>query len=160
MAKGPLYKTKQRRRREGRTDYHARLKLLSGRKVRLVVRPTSKNIVAQFTQYSPEGDKTLATASSAELRKLGWKASCSNTSAAYLTGLLLASKSKGKVKSAVLDIGLKKAVKGSKVFATAKAVVDSGIQLPLGDAAPSEDRISGKHVEQYAKSLSPDGLRS
>jgi len=159
MAHKPLYKTKQRRRREGRTDYHARLKLLQGRKTRLVVRPSNKNMVAQFVEYSPNGDKTLFSASSTELRKLGWKYSCSSTPAAYLTGLLLASKAKGKVKDLVLDIGLKKAVKGAKVFAVAKAVADSGINLPLGDIAPSEDRITGKHITDYAKSLSGDQLR-
>jgi large subunit ribosomal protein L18 len=151
MKQGPRYYIKQRRRREGRTDYRKRLKLLKSRKIRIVVRNSIKNIRIQFIEYEPEGDKILASATSTELtKKYNWNYSTSTTSAAYLTGFLAAKRAVDKgVKEGVLDIGRRKPVKGSKIFATLKGVLDVGIKCPhSNDKLPDENRILGYHLDK------------
>lgn len=141
---------KFKRRREGRTDYKARLALLKSGKPRLVIRRTSHNIIAQVVDYKPEGDRVLASADLAELRReFGWKAGA-NLPAAYLVGRLLGKKAKKK--KAVVDMGLHPATKGNRLFAVIKGAVDSGIKVPVNpEMFPSEDRINGKHIAEYAK---------
>jgi len=56
---GPRYSVKPRRRREGKTDYRKRLKLLRSRKVRMVVRKSIKNTQIQFVEYKEGGDNIL-----------------------------------------------------------------------------------------------------
>ena len=97
MKQGPRYRIKPRRRREGRTDYRKRLKLLKSRKTRLVVRKSLKNTLVLFIEYKEEGDNVIATATSKELTsKYNWKFSTSTTPAAYLTGLLAGKRAKEK----------------------------------------------------------------
>ena len=150
MASGPRYSVKYRRRREGKTDYRSRLALVKGRKPRMVVRKTSTNIIVQFVTYAPEGDRVVGTALSRELKGLGWKYSTKSTPAAYLTGYLASKRVAGKVSEAVLDIGLSGPRKGAKIFAALKGALDGGIRIPHGkEILPSEDRIKGKHIEDY-----------
>ncbi len=150
MASGPRYSVKFRRRREGKTNFKSRLALVKSRKPRMVVRKTSTNIIVQFITYAPEGDKVLGTALSGELKALGWKYSTKSTPAAYLTGYLASKRVAGKVSEAVLDIGLSCSRKGAKIFAALKGALDGGIKIPHGkEILPSEDRIKGKHIEDY-----------
>jgi len=86
MATGPRYRVAFRRRREGKTDYRQRQRLLRSRIPRAVVRMSSKNTYIQFIAYDEIGDKVLASASSKELTKFGWTAPTGNLPAAYLTG--------------------------------------------------------------------------
>lgn len=158
MSRKPTYRVKFRRRRECRTDYYSRIKLLSSSTTRLVARITNSQIIAQLTDFDSTGDKTVFHATSKELAKHGWKGGA-NTPAAYLTGFLLGTKAKGKVTEAILDIGLQRPVPGAKIFAVAKGLQDSGITISIGEVVPSEDRLSGKHIEEYAKSI-PDGERT
>lgn len=148
---GPRYSVKPRRRREGRTDYRKRLKLLRSGKVRLVIRKSIKNTRIQFIEYKETGDNIIAAASSSELvNKYKWKYSTSTTPAAYLTGLLAGKKviDKG-VKECVVDIGQHPPVTGSKVFASIKGVVDAGVNCPHNEEKiPSEDRIMGKDLDK------------
>ncbi len=143
-----------RRRREKKTDYQKRLSLLKSEKTRLVVRKTLKNYLVEFVDYTPKGDKVIAAANSMELKKFGWTMPTGNTPAAYLTGLLCAVKAKGKVKEAILDMGLHDSTKGSTIYAALKGVVDGGVNVPHSPAIlPSADRISGKHIADYAEML-------
>ncbi|MFH1786373.1 MAG: 50S ribosomal protein L18 [archaeon] len=151
MAQGPRYRVMFRRRRKGKTDYTARLGMLRGNLPRFVVRSTNSRILCQLVDYSKEGDKTTASVGSDALKQYGWKAGGANTSAAYLTGLLLGKKSGAK--KAILDIGLSTSVKGAKVYAAAKGLQDAGVEIAIGDVVPDESRISGTHVQEYAKSL-------
>ena len=73
MKLSPTFKMPFRRRREGKTNYKKRLKLLLSKKPRLVVRKSLKYIRAQIVEFDKKGDKTLASAFSRELKKLGWK---------------------------------------------------------------------------------------
>jgi large subunit ribosomal protein L5e len=91
------YQTKYRRRREGKTDYYARKRLITqaknkyhSPKYRLVVRFTNTNIVAQIIYAKIEGDHVMCAAYGKELSKYGVKAGYTNYAAAYATGLLLA----------------------------------------------------------------------
>jgi len=159
MARGPRYKVKFRRRREGKTNYYKRYKMLLSKKPRLVVRKTNNHIIVQVVIAKPEGDHTVAAAHSKELvKKFGWKASTHNTSAAYLTGLLagLRALEKG-IKKAILDIGLHRAVKSTRVFAALKGALDSGLQIPHDpEILPEDYRIRGEHIASWAKKLSTE----
>jgi len=150
MANGPRYRVPFRRRREGRTDYRARLALLKSGEQRLVVRRTNGNVIAQFIDYIPAGDQVNATAVGLELKGLGWEGSPKSTPAAYLTGLLAGKRAmEAGIDAAVLDLGRHRPVRGSKVFAALKGVVDAGVWVPHDDSMfPSEDRLTGDFLEQ------------
>lgn len=149
MSTGPRYTVKFRRIRSGRTNYHSRLALLKSGALRLVIRKTNKYIICQIISYSEKGDKVLASAHSKQLAKLGWKHSFRNTSAAYLTGLLIgAAAKKAKISSAVLDTGLYPSTKGSVIYAALKGAVDAELDVKHNpEILPAEDRIAGKHTK-------------
>jgi large subunit ribosomal protein L18 len=105
-------------------------------------------MIVQIVNATVTGDITEASAISSELATHGWVASTNNLPSAYLTGLLagLRAKSRG-VDYAVLDIGLIPPVKGSKVYAALKGVVDAGLEVPHDpEVLPDEDRLTGKHI--------------
>lgn len=79
MATGPRYFVSFRRRREGKTNYYSRLKLLLSGKPRMVVRKTNRHIICQLVEAKMEGDRTLVAANSSELVKYGYKGSLANT---------------------------------------------------------------------------------
>ncbi|XP_022151989.1 60S ribosomal protein L5-like isoform X1 [Momordica charantia] len=91
------YQVKFKRRREGKTDYRARIRLINQDKnkyntpkYRFVVRFSNKDITAQIISASIAGDIVLASAYSHELPKYGLEVGLTNYAAAYCTGLLLA----------------------------------------------------------------------
>ncbi|WOL11257.1 60S ribosomal protein L5 [Canna indica] len=91
------YQVKYKRRRVGKTDYRARIRLINQDKnkyntpkYRFVVRFTNKDIVAQIISSSIAGDLVLAAAYSHELPHYGLEVGLTNYAAAYCTGLLLA----------------------------------------------------------------------
>ena len=155
MAKGARYKVPFRRRREGLTDYRARLKMIISRKPRLVVRKTNMYVIAQIAEAKMDGDEILVSAHSKELKKYGWKYSCKNTPACYLLGLLIGYRAvKSGIKEAILDIGLHRPTKGARVFAVAKGALDAGLNIPVSEEKiPSEERIKGNHIKEYAEKL-------
>jgi large subunit ribosomal protein L18 len=56
------------------------------------------------------------------------------------------------MKEAVLDIGMQKSIKGCRLFAALKGVVDAGVEVPHSDdILPSEDRLTGKHIDAHLK---------
>ncbi|KYK23327.1 50S ribosomal protein L18 [Thermoplasmatales archaeon SG8-52-4] len=147
---GPRFSVKPRRRREGKTDYRRRLKLLRSKKIRVVIRKSIKNTQIQFVDYKESGDNILISAKSDELiKKFNWKYSTSTTPAAYLTGILAGKRAKDKgISECVLDIGRHPPVTGSKIFASIKGVIDAGIKCPYNEEMmPADDRIMGKHLD-------------
>jgi large subunit ribosomal protein L18 len=143
-----------RRRREQRTDYKQRLTLLKSGKPRLVIRASGNSVSCQIIAHDSKGDRTLASSNSFELRKHGWRGHTGNMPAAYLTGYLCGQKAKGKAKEAILDIGLQISTKGSRIYAALKGVVDAGLNVPHSEEIlPSEDRVKGVHVSEYAALL-------
>ncbi|MCK5107244.1 MAG: 50S ribosomal protein L18 [Nanoarchaeota archaeon] len=149
MSKRTIYK----RKKNGKTDYKKRLKLLKSRKPRLVIRKSLTQITAQIIQYQDEGDKVLVSAHSSELKAIGWKMNPGNIPAAYLTGLLIGQKAKAKkIEEAVLDIGLNTPTKGSRIFAALKGAVDADLNVPHSDNIfPDEDAIKCVKISNYFK---------
>ncbi len=149
MTRGPRYNVKPRRRREGRTNYRRRLKLLRSEKTRVVIRKTLNNTIIQLIDYKEDGDNIIVTANSNELKKkYNWKFSTSTTPAAYLTGLLAGKKAKDKgISECILDIGRHPPVTSSKIFASLKGILDAGVNCPHNEEKiPTEERITGKHL--------------
>ena len=151
MARGPRYKVPYRRRREGKTNYRKRLKLLLSRKPRLVVRITNTRVIAQIIEYHPDGDRVIVGVDSSMLTKYGWKGDLNNTPAAYLTGILVAKKALEKgIKEAILDIGLHSPTKGGRVFAVLRGAVEAGLHVPHDpEILPDDSRIRGEHIAKY-----------
>jgi len=74
--------------------------------------------------------------------------------------MLLGMRIKGKVKESYLDIGRAPSVKSSRIYACAKGIQDSGVQLHLSpDVAPPEERIAGKHISEHAAQAAGSGGR-
>lgn len=91
------YQVKFKRRREGRTDYYARKRLViqdknkyNTPKYRMIVRFTNKDCVCQIAYSKIEGDVIICAAYAHELPRYGVKVGLTNYAAAYCTGLLLA----------------------------------------------------------------------
>jgi large subunit ribosomal protein L5e len=91
------YQTKYLRRRQGKTDYFARRRLVfqdknkyDMKKYRLCVRRTNRRIIASVIYATIQGDRTMCQADSQELRRYGITAGLTNYAAAYATGLLVA----------------------------------------------------------------------
>ena len=91
------YQTKFRRRRQGKTDYYARKRLVVNdkdkydtKKYRMVVRFTNRRVITSVVYSTLKGDMTVAMADSKELANHGIKCGLTNYAAAYATGLLLA----------------------------------------------------------------------
>ena len=153
MATGARYFVPFRRRREGKTDYYQRTRLIVADVPRMVVRKTNRHIIVQLVTAELDGDRTLVAANSAELEKYGYKGSTSSTPAAYLTGMLFAVKAKkAQQESAILDIGLNRATPGARVFAALKGAVEAGLAIPHGEEIlPSDERAKGAHIAAYNK---------
>jgi large subunit ribosomal protein L18 len=158
LATGPRYRVPFRRRREGKTNYRVRRALVLSRVPRLVVRLSLKNALVQVIEAEAIGDKVVVSSHSKELSKYGWLGNCGNITAAYLTGLLCGFKAMvHDVDKVFLDIGLHIPSKGTRVFAALKGVIDAGVEVSHSeDVLPDEDRISGKHIADYAGQLSSE----
>lgn len=153
MATGARYRVKFRRVRNGKTDYRARKQLLISRKPRLVIRKSSKNTTVQIIVPSKTGDVTLVSANTNDLKKYGYTGGTGNITSAYLTGLLLGYRAKKTgQKEAILDAGLYHTTKGGRMFAALKGAVDAGMEIPHNpEIFPSQERITGKHIDAYRK---------
>ncbi len=151
MALGPTYRVPFRRRREGKTDYRRRLKLLFSRKPRVVVRKSNKYIRMQLILFDQVGDKTFVSSTSSELKRFGYEGGTSNIPAAYLTGLLFGKKAKAAgFDEVIFDTGLQTPIHCSKEYAALKGVVNSGMAVPHDPAVfPSDERVRGDHIANF-----------
>ncbi|MFQ5883545.1 MAG: 50S ribosomal protein L18 [Thermoplasmata archaeon] len=148
MVRGARKRVSFRRRRNGRTDYRLRSRLLRSNLPRAVVRVSNRATIVQITSFERLGDRVLSSAVSSELKKLGWEESMSNVPAAYLTGYLAGKRAVQKgIEEAILDMGLHVPTKGSRVFASLKGLLDAGLQIPCGEEIlPDDERIRGEHI--------------
>merc|ERR1712061_255827 len=186
VVKGKAYfkrfQVKFRRRREGKTDYYARKRLVvqdknkyNTPKYRMIVRSSNKDITCQIAYARLEGDRIVA--------------------AAYCTGLLLARRvlkqlnldeayqgndsidgEKYMVEDnddgpgafrACLDVGLARTTTGAKVFGAMKGAADGGLDIPHSEkrfpgydkeekeysAEVRRNHIFGQHVAEYMRQL-------
>jgi len=157
MAEGPSYNVPFRRRREGKTDYQFRRRLIQSGLPRLVVRCSLKHTTVQLIKAKVDGDDVIVSANSSELSKsYNWHRTCGNVPSAYLTGLICGYRAAAKgVKEAVLDIGLQFPSRGARVFATLKGFLESGVKVPHNESIlPDEERIEGRHIADYAAKVS------
>jgi len=161
------FQVKWRRRREGKTDYYFRKRIVcqdkrkyNSPKYRVVVRLSKRNIVCQFVNSNIDGDRVINASYSKDLLKFGILFGLTNFPSAYACGFLLSklilkakiSQSKYsrfhhqsvlQTTKASLDIGLIRATTGHKVFACMKGVVDGGVNIPH-----SEKRYPGYSPEK------------
>jgi len=91
------FQVKYKRRREGKTDYYARKRLVTQSKnkfgtpkYRFVVRFTNKDIICQVVSSKIKGDIVHTAAYAHELPRYGLPVGLTNYSAAYCVGLLCA----------------------------------------------------------------------
>merc|ERR1712230_334217 len=151
------YQVKYRRRREGKTDYYARKRLMSqaknkynAPKYRLVVRITNRDIICQIVHAKIQGDHVFAAAYAHELPRYGIEHGLTNLAAAYATGL-----------------GLARASTGARVLGAMKGASDGGIFIPHNpkrfpgydpeakelDADTLRNYIFGGHVAEFMETL-------
>jgi len=156
MRKSKARTVEFRRKRKKKTDYHLRIKLLSSKKPRLVVRKKLNNLTAQIIIYEPKGDKVLVSAHTGELKNLGWKYHKGNIPSAYLLGFLIGKKAaEKKIKEVILDIGQHTSIKEGAVYAVLKGAVDTGLNIPHNKKIfPSEEKAKGGAISRYAGELS------
>merc|ERR1711898_50940 len=140
------FQVKYKRRREGKTDYYARKRLVSQDKnkfatpkYRFVVRFSNKDITCQVVSSEFEDCFVLNTED-----EEGVSAFHAN-----------------------LDVGLKRTTLGSKIFSAMKGAFDGGLEIPHSekkfygydpdeksyDAESNRERILGGHVAEYMTSL-------
>lgn len=162
----------KRRRKENKTDYKLRTGLLKSGMARIVVRRTNKYFIVQVVESNEAQDKVIAMVTSKELLKNGWDVkmggSLKSIPAGYLTGLLFAKKlsathgtptkkgtkapaSSGKEKY-IMDLGMARTLKGSRVFAVVKGLIDGGLYISANEEVfPSEEKLNGEHLKDDVK---------
>jgi len=91
------YQVAKRRRRQGKTDFQARRKMVrqdknkyNNKKYRLITRFTNSKVICQVAYATIAGDKVICQATSTELTNFGIPVGHKNYAAAYATGLLIA----------------------------------------------------------------------
>ncbi len=151
-------KVQKRRRREFKTDYSTRIKLLKSNRPRLVFRRTNKYFIVQYVISEEAKDKILFGITSKELLKYSWpenfKGSLRSIPSAYLTGYLVGNKiKKEKLDTPIVDFGMLRTKYKSRVFSFLKGLIDSGLKLnSKPEVFPEEGRIKGEHLkENFAK---------
>ena len=149
-------RTQRRRRKESKTDYKLRLKLLKSGKERIVIRKTNKYIIIQSIKSIESKDSVVMGVTSKELLNHGWdkkfEGSLKSLPAAYLTGLLFA-KMAGK-NHYIVDLGMVRTIAGNRIFAAVKGLIDGGIKINANEEVfPSEDRLNGEHLKDEVKTV-------
>ena len=147
-------RTLKRRRKESKTDYSKRLKLLKSGLPRIVFRKTNKYLIAQYIISEETKDKVKIGLTSKILTKYGWpenfKGSLKSTPAAYFTGLLIGKEIiKNKKESPIADFGMLRVLPKSKIYAFLKGLVDSGVKIKYKEENfPKDERLFGKHLKK------------
>ncbi|OWK10519.1 ROCK2, partial [Cervus elaphus hippelaphus] len=144
------------RRREGKTDYYARKRLViqdknkyNTPKYRMIVHVTNRDIICQIAYARIEGDMIVCAAYAHELPKYGVKVGLTNYAAAivwaccwpagFLIGQVKVTGDEYNVESidgqpgaftCCLDAGLARTTKGNKVLGALKGAVDGGLPVP------------------------------
>ena len=151
MADTSNYKVPHKRRREQKTDYQQREKLVKSGKPRAVIRTSNKHTKAHISHFNREGDENTAQTTSKDLEEYGWEHNTGNLPAAYLTGYLTGMRSD--VDEAILDLGLREKKAGGRVFAAVKGMNDAGLEVPAGEETfPEEGRMRGEHIAEMKDS--------
>ena len=149
----------KRRRRENKTDYGKRIKLLKGGVPRIVFRKNNKYIIAQYVTSKQAQDKIEFGIISKDLISHGWpkenQGSLKSIPAAYLTGFLMGKKITEKaLENPIIDFGMNRMLYKTKTYAFLKGVIDSGIKIDSKEEIfPEQERIQGKHMKKDFSSI-------
>jgi large subunit ribosomal protein L18 len=144
----------KRRRREGKTDYLIRLKMLRGETPRVIFRKTNKYVIAQYVTSKEAKDKIEIGMSSKKLKEFGWPdefdGSLKSVTASYLTGLLIGKEIvKNKLETPIVDFGMTRVLSKNRTFAFIKGLIDAGVKIKCPEEDfPEEERIEGKHMKK------------
>lgn len=147
-----VYAMKYRRRREGKTNYHKRLKLVQSGKTRIIIRRSNTGITVQFADYVATGDIIRAGANAKDIRAAGCTAvSAKSLPGSYLTGYIAGLRAKkAGITYAIVDIGMQTSTKGNRLYAAIKGAVDAGLDIPVSEEMfPSQERLSGSHIAAH-----------
>ena len=145
-------KALKRRRKENKTDYLKRIKLLKSGSPRVVFRRTNRYVIAQYVTSKEAQDKVEIGINSKCLLKYGWPKKHGNLKsipASYLTGLLIGKKIiKEKLKTPIVDFGMIRTLHKTKTYAFLKGLIDSGVEIKCNEETfPGEERIKGEHMK-------------
>jgi len=147
-------KIQKRRRRENKTDYGKRIKLLKSGSPRVIFRKTNRYLIAQYVSSKHAQDKVEIGANSKDLIQYGWpkefRGSLKSLPAAYLLGLLIGRKIiEKKLATPIIDFGMIRILHKTKTYSFLKGMIDSGIKIKCKEEIfPNEDRIKGKHMKK------------
>jgi large subunit ribosomal protein L18 len=147
------------RRREGKTDYAKRIKLLRSGNPRIIFRRTNRYIIAQYIITKEAKDKIEIGITSKNLEKFGWPkeflGSLRSIPAAYLTGYLIGKQIvKEKKETPIFDMGMTSPIHKTRPYAFLKGLIDSGLKLAHDSKIfPEEDRIKGKNMKKDFSSV-------
>jgi large subunit ribosomal protein L18 len=147
----------KRRRLENKTNYSKRMRLLEGRKPRIVIRKSNKYITLQYVESKAAQDAVKVSVISRDLLDYGWSkekaGSLKSLGACYLAGFLFGNKIK-KMAPAILDLGLIRSTKGSRIYAAVKGINDAGFKLPCSEEVfPEEKRIKNPNNESFFEKI-------
>ena len=144
----------KRRRREHKTDYGKRIKILKGNVPRIIFRKSNKYVIAQYVSSKEAQDKVEFGMSSKDLLKHGWpeenQGSLKSLSASYLLGLLMGKKIvKESLETPIVDFGMQRVLHKTKTYAFLNGLVNAGVKIKYDEKFfPEEDRIKGKHMKK------------
>ena len=147
-------KTLKRRRREQKTDYQKRIKLIKSGSPRIVFRKTNRYVLAQYITSKEAMDKIEFGLTSKALIKYGWPeervGSLKSIPASYFLGFFTGKRIiKEKLETPVIDFGMIRALHKNRTFAFLKGLKDSGIKIKCkNEAFPDENRIKGQHLKK------------
>ena len=148
-------KTIKRRKKEHKTDYLKRFKMLKSGKPRIVFRKTNKYIIAQYISGEKAQDKILVGINSKILKEYGWTEemgkSIKSVPASYLTGLLMGKRIYEKnLELPIIDFGMARPTYHGKGYAFIKGLIDAGVGIKTGkdEIFPDEEKISGKGLKK------------
>jgi len=149
-------RTIKKRRRECKTDYKLRLGLLKSSLPRIVIRKTNKYIGIQIVESEEAQDKVTFGTTSKALLDYGWDeklaGSLKSTSAAYLTGFLVAKKVK--TGEFIIDIGMALNQKGGRIYAVIAGLMDGGLNIHANkEVLPSKERLMGEHQSEAVQAI-------
>jgi large subunit ribosomal protein L18 len=155
MAK--LIRIQRKRRRENRTDYESRFSLLKSGVKRIAIRKTNRFILIQLVESKESQDRVLNGITSKLLISEGWSEKFSGAlksiPAGYLTGLLFAKKIDNKEKY-IIDLGIARNKKGSRLYAAVLGLIDGGLNICADKKVmPSKEDVEGKNVNPNLKEI-------
>ncbi len=146
-------KTLKKRRKENKTDYLRRIKLLKSESPRIVFRKTNTCLIAQYVISKEAQDIVKIGLNSKKLVEYGWpkesQGSLKSITASYLLGFLMGKKIiKEKLEKPIIDAGMIRSLYKTRLYAFIKGLIDAGIDIKTKEEAlPDKERIGGKHLK-------------